>query len=212
MAAASRKADRVYRVLMSGLLQYSNLCELLGAGVNSNQMIRELYERLRFDERINDEPLFWLQYAIAAEDVKEANQMALAEQFIQTSYDRARRRTGFRTFQIDTQALRILLLIEIQESAGVPVKRLQQILELLERINSMLGEESHRGYVIRVLEHVEPFLEKRRGDFSTPERVALTFWLAKIGETLGGLPAEFRAREGTDIIKDKLDRARQLLA
>ena len=208
LAAASRKTDRAYRVLMSSLLQYSNLLELFDREVNANEVIRHVYERLRYDERINDEPLFWLQYAIA---MAEADELQIAEQFIRTSYERAARRTGFRTFQIDTQALRILLLIETKEKTRGPVVRLQQILEKLELINSMLGEESHRTYAIRVLEFVGPFVEKRRHDLSLPEGTALTFWLTKVSETLGSLPLEYRARAGTDSSKVKLDLARQLL-
>lgn len=131
LAAAARKADRVYRVLMSNVMQYSNLRELFRREVNANDLIIKLYERLRYDERINDEPLFWLQYAIAA---TEADELPLAEQFIQTAYDRAAARSGFRTYQIDTQAFRILLLIEIAAPGGKPVARIQGILDKLETL------------------------------------------------------------------------------
>jgi hypothetical protein len=118
LAAAARKTDRVYRVLMSNLMQYSNLQELFRRAVDANDVIIGLYERLRYDERINDEPLFWLQYAIA---VTEAKQLNAAEQFIRTSYDRAAARVGFRTYQIDTQAFRILLLIEEEKNLQEPL-------------------------------------------------------------------------------------------
>jgi hypothetical protein len=108
-----------------------------------------IYERLRHDDRINAEPLFWLQYAIAmAEDRK----LPAAQEFIATAYARAADRPGFQTYQIDTQALRILLLMESEAGSGGPVARLPEILEKIELLNSMLSEESHRGYAIRILE------------------------------------------------------------
>src|SRR5882762_6244265 len=103
---------------MSNLMQYSNLAELFHGEVDAHQLIIRLYERLRYDERVNDEPLFWLQYAIA---FTEAKQLLPAELFIKTSYERAAARPGFRTFQIDTQAFRILLLIECEAPIGMPV-------------------------------------------------------------------------------------------
>ena len=208
VCAVARKVHRVYRVLLSNLMQYSNLVELFRQEVDANNLIIRLYERLRYDERVSDEPLFWLQYAIA---VTEAKQLLLAEQFIQTSYDRAAARTGFRTYQIDTQAFRILLLIEVDAQSGAPVARIQEILERLELLDSMLNEESHRSFAIKVLEGIGPFIQKRRGDLSTAERTALVFWLSKITKTLASLPAEYRARAGSDLTGEHLEVAKRLL-
>jgi hypothetical protein len=75
----------------------------------------------------------------------------------------------------------------------------------------MINEESHRAYAIRVLEGIGPFLSKRRGDLSMPERTALTFWMSTLIETLRGLPTEYRARSGSDVIKDRVEMAKNLL-
>ena len=208
VCAAARKVQRVYRVLLSNLMQYSNLVELFRHEVNANPLITQLYERLRYDERINDEPLYWLQYAIAVTDAKE---LLLAEQFIRTSYDRAAARTGFRTYQIDTQAFRIFLLIETEAECGAPVARIQEILEKLELLDSMLKEESHRSFAVRVLEGIGPFIENRRGDLVTSERTALMFWLSRITGTLAGLPADYKARVGSELTRRKLDSSKDLL-
>ena len=206
LAAAARKNIRIYRVLLANLMQYSNLADVFQGEVDANDLIMRLYERLRHDERINDEPLFWLQYAIAA---TEANQLLAAEQFIQTSYNRALERTGFRTYQIDTQAFRILVLIENRAQSGHPVTRIQQILDKLELLDSMLSEESHRHFAIKVLEGIGPFIEKRGNDLTIPERTALMFWLSKVTGTLEALSADYRARTGSDATKEKLEIAKQ---
>ena len=138
-AAAARKSERRYRVLMSNLMQYSNLHQMLRRQPDVTQLIVGAYERLRYDERINDEPLFWLQYAIGmAEDGK----LPAAQEFINAAYDRAASRVGFQTYQIDTQAFRIALQMEIAAGAGSPVSTFPILVEKLELIDSMLNEES----------------------------------------------------------------------
>jgi hypothetical protein len=125
-ASAARKSERRYRVLMSNLMQYSNLHHMLRRQPDVTKLIAATYERLRYDERINDEPLFWLQYAIGmAEDGK----LVAAQEFIDTAYDRAARRAGFQTYQIDTQAFRIALQLETTVGPGVPVTNFRKLIE-----------------------------------------------------------------------------------
>lgn len=207
-AAAARKTDRTYRVLMSNLMQYSNIDELFRGQADRRHQILSVYERLRWDQRINDEPLFWLQYAIA---MAASEQLTAAEQFIRTSYERAADRTGFKTFQIDTQALRIILMIETEAPSGTPVSRIEEIIERLEKFNDMLGEESHRSYAVRVLEGVPDFVTSRHADLSQPERVALVFWINRLCDTLARLPPEFRARTGSDNTMKRLANAKAFL-
>jgi hypothetical protein len=167
-----------------------------------------IYERLRYDERINDEPLFWLQYAIA---MAESNNLPAAQEFIETAYARAADRAGFQTFQIDTQAFRILLRIETETRPGKSVDGFQAIVEKLELLNSMINEESHRAFAIKVLENVHPFIECRVTDLTMPEKTTLVYWLATLSATLGQLPTEYRARSGSDQTRTVVDRAKRLL-
>jgi hypothetical protein len=207
-ASAARKSERRYRVLMSNLMQYSNLHHMLKRQVDVTQLIVSAYERLRYDERINDEPLFWLQYAIGmAEDGK----FPAAQEFIEAAYDRAVKRAGFQTYQIDTQAFRIALQMETAADPGSPVSTFPKLLEKLELINAMLNEESHRGFAIRVLEHIHPFVTRRVTDLAMPEKTALTFWLNTLIETLGQLSPDYRARSGSDQTRTILEATKRLL-
>lgn len=208
LAAAERKSSRQYRVLMSNLLQYSNLHETLKSHKNASFIVLDIYERLRYDERINDEPLFWLQYAIA---MAERGRLLPAREFIKTAYDRAADRPGFQTYQIDTQAFRILLLTEIDEGPGKAVAHFDEIIKMLELFDSMLNEESHRSFAIKVLEGISPLIDLRRGDFSSGEKVALAFWLSRLSATLSRLPADYRARTGSDLTRAAIDQAIRLL-
>jgi hypothetical protein len=207
-AAAARKSERRYRVLMSNLMQYSNLHHMLRRQPDVTQLIVGAYERLRYDERINDEPLFWLQYAIG---MAENGKLAAAQEFIEAAYDRATKRDGFQTYQIDTQAFRIALQFETEASPGSAVSTFPILLEKLELINSMLNEESHRGFAIKVLESIHPFIVRRVADLSVPEKTSLTFWMNTLIDTLGQLSAEYRARSGSDQTRTILENAKRVL-
>jgi hypothetical protein len=193
---------------MSNLMQYANLHHILRRQPDVTQLIVGAYERLRYDERINDEPLFWLQYAIGmAEDGK----LAAAREFIETAYDRAAKREGFQTYQIDTQAFRIALQSETEATPGSAVSTFPMLLEKLELINSMLNEESHRWFAIKVLENIHPFIVRRVADLTIPEKTSLTFWMNTLIDTLGQLSADYRARSGSDQTRTILENAKRFL-
>jgi hypothetical protein len=141
----------------------------------------------------------------------DAGELLPARQFIESAYTQAAIRPGFRTYQIDTQAFRILLLTEVEAEPGSPVVRITDIIEKLELFDGMLNEDSHRGFAIRVLEDIGPFIDRRGRDLTTPEKVAVVYWLSKIVDTLGRLPAEFRARTGSDLTRSAIERAKQKL-
>jgi len=193
---------------MSNLMQYSNLNNMLRTYPNALSSILSIYERLRYDERINDEPLFWLQYAIA---MAEDNNLPTAQEFIETAYARAAARDGFLTFQIDTQAFRILIRIETEAVPGAPINNFEKIIEKTELLNSMINEESHRAFAVKVLENLHSFIARRRKDLSVDQQNKLVYWLATLSATLGQLPADFRARSGSDLTRGIIESARQLL-
>lgn len=208
LTAAPRKRERQYRVLMSNLMQYSQLYQMLKGHADTQTLVLQIYEQLRYDQRINDEPLFWLQYAIA---MAESDKLATAQEFIDTAYARAAARGGFQTYQIDTQAFRILLRIETEGAKGRPVEKFEAIVEKLALLNSMIGEESHRSFAIKVLENLYPFVRNRAHDLTSQQKTVLVYWLATVGATLGQLPADYRARSGSDQTRRILEDARSLL-
>ncbi|HWL19198.1 MAG TPA: SIR2 family protein [Bradyrhizobium sp.] len=206
LAAAQRKTVRRYRILMSSMMAYGNLRRMLHRRADVVMLIINVYERLRHDDRISDEPLFWLQYAIA---MSELPRLDAAWEYIGTAYRSAAQRPGFQTYQIDTQALRIALLLATGEDAGRPVSHLQEVLDGLERINDMLSEDSHRAYAIKVLEGIPQFVTARRVDMSVAERSAIVFWLNTVARSLAVLPAEFKAISGSEVVRRGLDGAIQ---
>lgn len=204
LAAAKRRSERPYRILMSNMMAYSSLRRTLRGKGDPDAIIVGIYERLRYDERVNGEPLFWLQYAIA---MVEASRLDTADEYIGTAYRKAEDLRGFQTFQIDTQAFRIALLRAIEQKAGQAVFNIDAILGGIERVDAMLGDGSHRSYAVKVLDHVQPFVAARRADLAAGERTALQFWLLKIAKSLASLPDDFKVTSGSEGVRKRVEAA-----
>jgi len=204
LAAAQRRSERPYRVLMSNMMAYSSLRRMLRGKGGADAIIVSIYERLRYDERVNGEPLFWLQYAIA---MAEVPRLDTADEYVATAYRKAEALPGFQTYQIDTQAFRIALLRAKEQKAGQAIFNIDAILEGIERIDTMLGDGSHRSYAVKVLDHVQPFVAARSGDLAAGERTALQFWLLKVAKSLALLPEDFKATAGSEAVRKRVEAA-----
>jgi len=204
LAAAKRRTERQYRVLMSNMMAYGSLRRTLHGKGEFHSIIIGIYERLRHDDRVNGEPLFWLQYAIA---MAELPMLDVADEFIQTAYRKAEDLPGFQTYQIDTQAFRIAIMRARTEPRGREVFNIEQILSGLERIDAMLIDSSHRAYAVRVLDGVQAFVAERHKDVSASERIALQFWLLKIVKSLATLPDDFKAMTDSEVVRAQIDAA-----
>ncbi|MGN6111407.1 MAG: SIR2 family protein [Luteimonas sp.] len=207
LAAAARRSDRPYRVLMSNMMAYSNLHRMLGEKGDANPIIIGIYERLRYDERVNEEPLYWLQYAIV---MAELPRLDAAEQFIETAYRKAAKLSGFQTYQIDTQAFRIALMRAINEPSGQPVSNIDRIVFGVQQIDSMLADASHRAYAVRVLEGMFGFVSARINDLTKSERTAVQFWLQKVAKSLEFLPDDFKMMSESEAVKRQIQAAAAL--
>ncbi|WP_374629910.1 SIR2 family protein [Pannonibacter indicus] len=204
LAAAQRRNERPYRILMSNMMAYSSLRRTLRGKGDPQAVIVSIYERLRYDERVNGEPLFWLQYAIL---MAEMPRLDAADEYIATAYRKAEALSGFQTYQIDTQAFRIALLRATEQKAGQAIFNIEVILTGIERIDAMLSDGSQRSYAVRVLDHVQAFVAARRGDLAVGERTALQFWLLKVAKSLAALPEDFKATAGSEAVRKRVEAA-----
>lgn len=200
---------RSARSILSSVMRYGFILPLMDRFSDREVHLRSLYERLRRDEFIKMEPLFWLQYSIFMQD---AGQWDLAERHMETAYARALARTGFRTFQLDTNYLGLCLDLERLGAVGTPVERFEKILELLESCRTMIGDGSHRAHVIKVLARVEDTVSVRGGDLSRTQASALVFELNLIGDRLDALTVEEKASWGTEPVRMGLSRSVSILA
>ncbi len=206
--AVKRKHQKRYQGILSSLMRFSILNRALVKEPRRIELLIGLYEKLRRDIDVNKEPLFWLQYSIL---MTAADDLYMAEDLIRTAYARAKDSPGFLTFQIDTFALRLMLLIEQREVSGETVQRFDQIVGKIDEIRQMIGEESRRDHAIQVLMEIEPFVRARLIALSTAERTSLVYHLALIQQELGSLSDIDRARTGADKVSESVGRARQAI-
>ena len=191
----------MHRLLAGVLVKDSTLKRFLKFHAGADLLIDKHYTRLSNDKAVNEEPLFWLQYAIF---MKRIGDIANSRMFLNTGYDRARQIEGFKTFQLDTQALSIYLLEEIVSTAPT-VKGLEDICASIKLVSDMISEQSHRQYAIEVIGEIPAFVEARQCALENAEKIALVFELNRTSITLAALPVEEKAYSGSEIVRQKLE-------
>lgn len=202
-ASTRRRKLRAHRRLAGELMKFSTLQRFLKFHPASDTALNAHYVRLSGDKFVNDEPLFWLQYSIF---MKTSGDISKARMFLDSGYDRAKKIDGFKTFQLDTQALSIYLLQEIESQSSV-VEGLQVILAAIETVANMIADQSNRHYAIEVLGEIPAFVEARSYALTQPEKVAVVFHLNRASQMLGSLPIEEQVYSGSEIIRKKLQTA-----
>lgn len=203
-----RKGERRYQGILGSLMRFSRLSEALSNDGGRYEALIGLYERLKREENLNREPLFWLQYSILMTAVGE---LEFAEELISTAYTRAAQIPTFKTFQIDTYSFRLLMLSEGREVHTDGITRFDEIVEKLELVKAMISDDSHRGHAIQVLREIEPFVSSRRPAFSASEKNIFLFHLILVDKELERLSEVVRLQTGSDEIRKTIERARQML-
>ncbi len=208
--AIKRKTEhgisRTNNAIIGGFMRYSALNRALGNESNKVDILNTLFERLRLNEAVNREPLFWLQYAI----LKNANdELPIAEHFIETAYSRAANIRNFHTFQIDTFALGLLMRIESRQKSHRSVKRFDQIIEKLERVRQMIGDGTRRYHAIKVLEGIDPFIQACVPALSTGQKNIFIYHFNLLIDSLNELTEEDRKQTGVPRIITGIKRANQ---
>ena len=191
--AVRQKTERRFQAIVSSLMTISRMRRAIQHDSDKTVSLCDLFERLRLDSAVNDEPLFWLQFSILK---TQASDLRTAENFIRNAYLRANDNPGFRTFQIDTYALRLFLMIETREDANNRVERFEEIVEMLERIRTMIGDEGIRLHAILVLKDVEPFVAARVSSLSTRERITLVRHINLLTQKLDDMSQPERVETG----------------
>lgn len=207
-SSTRRKVDRAHRRLAGELIKFSTLQRFLKFHSDSDKVLDRHYVRLSHDKDVNAEPLFWLQYAI---HMKTYGDIPKARLFLNAGYDRASKLEGFKTFQLDTQALSILLLEDIGSQNAV-VEGLDDILKSMKKVTDMIADQSHRYYAIEVMAEVPAFIEARRGALTEPEKIALAFELNRASQALAALPVEEQVYTGSEVLRGQIEAAAITLA
>lgn len=202
IVAVSKKVERRYRSILSSMMSFAQLSRMLKSFPNAGDKIRGLYEKLQRDVDVREEPLFWLQYAIASTDNGRTD---LAEGFLINAYTKAAANPRFQTYQLDTQALRLNLLLESSENPGQKISRIEKIFKHGEQVKNMISNRNHRDFAVKVLENYRPFITRRNGDIVDKERLQLIALLQESVAALTNLSPGARAETGADFMKADLE-------
>ena len=206
--SARRKEERRYRLIMGNVMRFSNLRRALGKDPDRLDKLAHLFDKLHRNIDVNMEPLFWLQYSIL---MTASEKLESAEGFIRTAYSRAEARPQFHTFQIDTYALRLFLMIEIKSKESSTVERFDEIVDKMEKVRSMIGSESQRYHAIRVLHGIEEFVRERMDALTQSEKNALVEYLGLVISDLDKLPLSVQSETESVEIRNSVNRARERL-
>lgn len=197
-------------MVLGRVLQVSRLRQLLNNVQDRDDHIMNMYEEARRVREINAEPLFWLQFAILLDDPNaQLQQLEYALEHMKTGYQRASNVTGFRTYQLDTYHLRLLLHIETHRDhdQGKELSHWAEIKQLFDRFVAMLLDEAHRDFVIRVLELVEPFIDARLDSMTLVQKNELTLQLKAITDALDQLSEAIKLSSSSEPVRYSLLRS-----
>ncbi|WP_089166787.1 SIR2 family protein [Azotobacter chroococcum] len=148
-----KKENRKHNSIVAELMQISNLTRLCRvAGDEQHNAILSLFDELHRDSFINREPLFWLQYSIL---MLSMNDYLQARTYIETAYDRVE--YGFKTYQIDTHALRVYLSVASRKPTEA---NHEKILQHLDVVVEMLSDNSHRRHALRAIFDLGDFITR----------------------------------------------------
>lgn len=156
MTIINENADSLFsenkvNAIRSSFVTYSNINLLVPIRMRSyekNQQILEYYYNLSQHNFYDDNPFFWLQYAIVSMDVADYKR---AEELIEKAYSCASAIRNFDTFQIDTQYGRLVL----EKICGSKTNSIKPFEDFTAADNSFKSAlRSPRGNVRQVIKQV----------------------------------------------------------
>lgn len=158
--------DPEYRKFMVTILSYANLQRVFNKeeGDVFNDNIVVLFEDIRNCRFCENNPHYWLQYAIAKLGEQKYDEAKL---YFDNAYSFAKRRSGFDTYQIDNHYARYILENVIYTDAD------NDFFKAFTLAHSILTEKSHlketKYYPFKVARSYLPFYEKFKSRMSKKE-------------------------------------------
>jgi hypothetical protein len=205
--ASKSQRSREARKALGALLQFGNISPIFRGLPNSDQHISEIYETLRDNSRINAEPLFWLQYSIYMQD---KGKYGIARKHLEAAYLRAEQISGFLTYQLDTNYLRLILQAPDGED-GFPGD-MEILFGLIDKIRTMILAEDHRVHALKVLEDIRVFCRNHGKGLSVGERQRLSIQCLGIVGDLDTIGLDIKVEFGTNFTKEKVKEAISILS
>lgn len=198
---ANRKINRRYRTLLTLFMQYSRIRPMYVKRNDGIDMLRSLYERLRWYPNIADEPLFWLQFGIMELD---EGHLPDAKKYLDFAYREGEARPGFLTYQIDTQYLRLLIDMVATDSPDFDGDLMEKLVVSIRTVGGMLAQDSHRHFAVSVLERVPEVLKKVAPLMQDGEVLALRSSVESVISILDNSSPDFLAQTGGSLLAKRL--------
>lgn len=144
----------------SSLYVFRNLQLLVDTSANSDA-ISWFFEEIRRGTSLEDDPLYWLQYAISRFFAHDSDRAKL---YLENAYGVARRTPGFFTFQIDNQYARYL--VDSCAATGDPTEAYEAFVEAHRIIADQAVNADYRHYPFKVAQGYPDVLMYHRHQLS----------------------------------------------
>jgi hypothetical protein len=197
-----RRTSKRDDAIFAKCLNFGQLYRLCGGDDAATDAIVSAYDRLRKNAFVSDQPLFWLQVAIAMTAKEDYRR---AWEYIEVAYSKVNK--DFEPYHIDTKALEVLFRLGAIQGEKFGTKELRGLSHALERCVAMISNDRNRTDVLRALSHSVGFFQVRAAELSQADSVRMMVYLGKASQQLGNLSAEARAYQGTDEVKALVDAA-----
>jgi len=171
--------------IFRSLMRFSSIQLLLPLEGRGDAIIA-YYESIKNLAKCKFNPLFWLQYAIAA---LVLNELGRAKAYFDTSYSLARKK-GWDAFQIDNHFARFLLTQAIEElTPPDAVKNFQEAKAIINR--QIVDERRHYPYRVAIL--YQGFLDRFDAELDASQIVEVSQAASKVLSRAEKLPGHRKA-------------------
>jgi hypothetical protein len=172
-AAAEKKMgiSRFYWDIYRDLASFSNVKRMLPDDGKRDLLIR-FYEGLRTIDLERENPLFWLQYAMARMNQPQPGDLEQAATYLKTALSIARSKKGFTTVDIETQQARLFIEYAIH-SATTADEAYSFFVQANSRLSKITKEEMYKTEPYRPMHNYSMWFTKFGDKFDDVQRRAI---------------------------------------
>jgi hypothetical protein len=152
------------------------------------ELLIRFYEGLRGIQLERENPLFWLQYAMARMNEPQAGDLEQAAKYLQTALSLARGRNGFTTVDIETQEARLYIEYAIH-TANTADESYDFFIEADKRLSKITKKEIYKSEPYRPMQSYLLWFNKFGKHFNEVQSRTIYDSLNIIMENIKRLPA-----------------------
>lgn len=206
--------SRFYWDIYRDLASFSNIKRMLPEDGKRELLIR-FYEGLRTIDLERENPLFWLQYAMARMNQPQAGDLEQASSYLETALSIARTKKGFTTVDIETQQAR-LYIEHALHSAATADEAFFYFTEANSRLTRITREELYKTEPYRPMHNYSSWFSKFGEKFDSAQLKEIKDSFDYIINNIKRLPSRIAdeqviitTRRTLSDIRNKIDRRLQ---